>query len=179
MSRFDVIRAWKDPAFRLSQTERAPLPAHPVERELKAKGGHMKGFNRKHVRLWAYALPLATSLLLLPAKAAYGQEDCNVQIHPDCDPPYLDCKYACDEEGWSCRRSADTIDEFIECDLEFREHMAICQAQLDYCREMDPPGCSEPQNNTAESQNIAVNHSERPTLAICRDSGRQQRRGMS
>ena len=43
----------------------------------------MKGVNRKHVRLWAYALPLATSLLFLPAKAVYGQEDCR-QVYADC-----------------------------------------------------------------------------------------------
>jgi mersacidin/lichenicidin family type 2 lantibiotic len=47
MSRLDIIRAWKDPEYRLSltQTERAQLPAHPAglidltDAELGVSGG--------------------------------------------------------------------------------------------------------------------------------------------
>jgi hypothetical protein len=56
----------------------------------------MKGFNRKHVRLWAYALPLATSLLFLPAKAVYGQEDCR-QVYADCYSRALTEQDRCEE----------------------------------------------------------------------------------
>jgi mersacidin/lichenicidin family type 2 lantibiotic len=38
MSRLDIIRAWKDPEFRRSQTQRAPLTArraYPAGREFQ------------------------------------------------------------------------------------------------------------------------------------------------
>jgi hypothetical protein len=40
----------------------------------------MKGFNRKDVRLWAYALPLVTSFLLSPVNQIYGATCCEERV---------------------------------------------------------------------------------------------------
>src|SRR4051794_33851547 len=95
----------------------------------------MKGFNRKHVRLWAYALPLATSLLLLPAKTVYGQE-CPL-IPPECQAEANNCKSDDNEQLWSCMNSADGFDDQVACGNASRERLDICKAKLDGCRERE------------------------------------------